>query len=244
MYNTHEPTVNKPEFVTVGGGRHNESIEASFHRIMEGASWKNQRVVVIMPAAYDIPTKVALSHWAIVFPPNQPNYKILALGQEVGDAYNNAIEQVLAQPELSQWEYILTIEHDNTPPPDGVVQLIKQMDAHPEYSCIGGLYWTKGEGGVPQIWGDPKDPILNFRPQPPIPGQLVECCGTGMGFNLWRMSMFKTLPKPWFVTKCDKEGMGTQDLTFWQEARKHGHRCAIDCSVLVGHYDKATGINW
>ena len=244
MYSTDTYIKKLPELVGVGVGKHNESIEASFHKIMEGASWKNQRVVLIIPAAYDIPTKVALSHWGLIFPPNQPNYKILALGQEVGEAYNNAIEQVLSHPELSTWEYILTLEHDNTPPPDGLASLIKQMDAHPELSCIGGLYWTKGEGGVPQIWGDPKDPILNFRPQPPVPGQLVECCGTGMGFNLWRISMFKNLPKPWFVTKYDKDGMSTQDLAFWQEARKHGYRCAIDCSVLVGHYDKETGINW
>lgn len=236
----------KPELVTVGAGRHNEGIEASFHRIMEGATWKKQRVVVIMPAANDIPTKVALSHWSLMFPPNQPTYRMVALGQEVGDAYNNAIDEVLANPELSQWEYILSIEHDNVCPPHGLLQLIKQMDAHPEYACIGGLYWTKGEGGVPQIWGDPSDPVLNFRPQPPVAGELVECCGTGMGFNLWRISMFKDekIKKPWFRTIAGEEGIGTQDLSFWGEARKHGYRCAVDCSVMVGHFDKATGINW
>jgi len=52
--------------------------------------------------------------------------------------------------------------------------------------------YHKGHGGVPQIWGDPKDPVINFRPQrPDINGGLVECCGTGMGFNLWRLDMFK-----------------------------------------------------
>ena len=238
--------MSRPEIVTVGAGFHNANIEESFQRIVQGATWKNQRVVVIMPAAQDIPTKVALSHWSLIFPPNQAAFRMLALGQEVGEAYNNAIEEVLAHPELSKWEYILTVEHDNTPPPHGLVQLIKQMEAHPELDCIGGLYWTKGEGGVPQIWGDPADPVLNFRPQPPVPGELVECCGTGMGFNLWRISAFKSdkLRKPWFKTVAGEEGVGTQDLYFWGDARKHGVRCAVDCSVLVGHYDKATGINW
>ena len=32
-------------------------------------------------------------------------------------------------------------------------------------------------------------------------------------------------------------GIGTQDLYFWGDARKYGYRCAIDCSVKVGHYD-------
>ena len=89
---------------------------------------------------------------------------------------------------------------------------------------------------MPQIWGDPRDPVVNFRPMPPDPnGGLVECCGTGMGFNLWRLDMFrdKRLRRPWFETK---DGC-TQDLYAWSDFRKHGYRCAIDCSVKVGHYD-------
>lgn len=239
----------KPQIVSYDFGRHNEDLEKSASRIIEGASWKKQRVIVLLPAGQSIPTKVALSHWNLMFPPNQAVYRMACIGMEVGEAYSHAIEQILGNPELSQWEYILTIEHDNIPPPDGLVKLIEQMDKHPEYSCIGGLYWTKGEGGVPQIWGDPKDPVLNFRPQPPDPaGGMVECCGTGMGFNLWRLSMFKehNLRKPWFKTLNGSEGngIGTQDLYFWGDARKYGHRCAIDCSVKVGHYDVQNDMTW
>ena len=130
-------------------------------------------------------------------------------------------------------------------PPDGVLALVRRMEAHPELACIGGLYWTKGEGGCPQIWGDVKDPILNFRPQLPVPGELVECCGTGQGFNLFRLDTFKDekLRKPWFKTIAGREGVGTQDLHFWSDARKFGYRCAIDCAVLVGHVD-AEGFVW
>lgn len=170
----------------------------------------------------------------------------MAQGLEVGDAYSTAIEQVLAHPDLGGWEYILTIEHDNMPPQDGVMKLCEQLEAHKKLSCVGGLYFTKGEGGVAQIWGDPKDPILNFRPQLPDPaGDLVECCGTGMGFNMFRLSMFKDpqLRRPWFKTQT-VGGVGTQDLYFWGDARKYGYRCAIDCSVKVGHYDQATDTCW
>ncbi len=201
---------------------------------------------MIIPAADSIPTKVYLSHVNLIFPPNQAVVRFAALGMEVGDAYSKTIEMVLAHPELSKWEYILTIEHDNIPPPDGVIKLVEDMEQHPEFACIGGLYWTKGEGGVPQIWGDPKDTEINFRPQPPIPGQLVECCGTGMGFNLWRMSMFKDpkLRRPWFKTIAGVEGVGTQDLYFWGDAKKHGYRSAVDCGVLVGHYDAGSDVIW
>lgn len=220
-------------------GVHNENLERSSGRILRGGSWKKQRVVVILPSADTISARVCHAIWSLAFPPNQPVHRILALGQEVGEAYSNAIAEVLTV--LPDWEYLLTLESDNLPPSDGVVKLIARMEENPHFSCIGGLYWTKGPEGVPQIWGDPRDPVINFRPQVPVPGQLVECCGTGMGFNLWRLSMFKDtrLRRPWFKTVDGREGqgVGTQDLYFWGDARKYGYRCAIDCSVLVGHYD-------
>lgn len=233
--------------IGIESGKHNEDLNASAKRIIEGGSWKKQRVITLIPAAKMIPTKVYLSHCSLMFPPNQASLRMAAIGMEVGEAFSQSIQDILSHPELSEWEYLLTIEHDNIPPADGILQLLKRMEEHPEFACIGGLYWTKGEGGVPQIWGDPKDPILNFRPQAPDPnGGLVECCGTGMGFNLWRLSMFKDekLRKPWFKTIAGAEGIGTQDLYFWTDARKHGYRCAIDCSVRVGHYDVGADIIW
>jgi hypothetical protein len=228
-------------------GTHGKDLGKTRARLIKGASWKKQRIVLILPAGESIPAKVALSHWNIIFPPNQGVCRLLAQGMEVGEAYSTAIEQILANPELNKWDYILTIEHDNCPPSDGVLKLLEQMEAHPEFACIGGLYFTKGEGGVAQIWGDPADPVVNFRPLPPdVNGGLVECCGTGMGFNLWRLSMFKDerLRKPWFRTLASKEGVGTQDLAFWGDARKYGYRCAVDCSVKVGHYDHASDVMW
>jgi hypothetical protein len=194
---------------------------------------------MIVPCFGSIPTKAVASWLNLYSPPNAKFTRIFAVGMEVGVAFSSAIESILAHPDLSKWKYILTLEHDNIPPPDGIVKLLAQMEKHPEYACIGGLYFTQGPGGCAQIWGDPKDPVLNFRPQLPDPnGGLVECCGTGMGFNVWRLDMFKDekLRKPWFHTQTEG-GVGTQDLYFWSDARKHGYRCAIDCSVKVGHYD-------
>ena len=237
----------KPQLTILdASGLHNKNPTDTQSRLVKGASWKKQRIIVIIPADNLIPAKVALSHWNLIFPPNQQVVRILAQGMEVGDAYSSCIEQILTHPELSKWEYILTIEHDNMPPADGVLRLIEQMEANPKLSCIGGLYFTKGEGGVAQIWGDINDPVVNFRPQIPIEGKLLECVGTGMGFNLWRLKMFrdKNLKKPFFKTLASKEGVGTQDLQFWAEARKLGYRCAIDCNVKVGHYDITTDIVW
>ena len=168
--------------IGIESGVHNSDLEKTNTRLMEGGSWKLQRTIMLIPAGKSIPTKVYLSHCGLIFPPNQASYKMAAVGMEVGEAFSTAIQEILNHPELSQWEYLLTIEHDNIPQPDGLVKLIRRMEMHPEFSCIGGLYFTKGEGGVAQIWGDIKDPIMNFRPQLPDPnGGLVECWGTGNG---------------------------------------------------------------
>lgn len=227
-------------------GGHSADLGRTRARLIRGGTWRRQRIVCIIPAGDSIPAKVALSHWNLAFPPNNGVVRVLAQGMEVGDAYSTAIEQILAHPELKSWEYLLTIEHDNMPPSDGVLRLVERMEEHPEFSCIGGLYFTKGPGGVAQIWGDPKDPVLNFRPQlPDVNGGLVECCGTGMGFNLWRLKLFRDqkLRRPWFVTQ-KKDGVATQDLYAWSDFRKYGYRCAIDCGVRVGHYSTSDGMVW
>jgi hypothetical protein len=225
--------------VTDMSGYHNTNMPETVSRLQRGGSWKKQRVVVVLPAAEKVSAKCMLSWWNLMFPPNNGVVKWLALGDEVGVAYSTAIEQILAHPELSQWEYLLCLEHDNAPPSDGLIKLIERMESHPEFAAIGGGYFTKGEGGVFQAWGDPRDPTPNFRPQLPDPnGGLIECCGTGQGFTLFRLAIFKDpkLRKPWFVTQ-KKDGLSTQDLYFWSDARKNGYRCAIDCSVKVGHHD-------
>lgn len=224
----------KPQIVAPDYGEHNRTIDSAIRRVKENSDWKKLDTILIVPAGGTVPTKAVASWMDMYNPPNNKFFRMWALGQEVGEAFSTAIENILAHPDLQNFKYIITLEHDNIPPPDGIVKLLHQMEAHPEFACIGGLYWTKGPGGVAQIWGDPRDPMLNFRPQPPVEGALVECCGTGMGFNAWRLDMFKDtrLPKPMFKT----EG-GTQDLYFWRHARQLGYRCAIDCSIKVGHYD-------
>src|SRR6185369_9600186 len=69
-----------------GGGEHNADLAKTHSRLMQGGSWKKQRIVVVLPAAATIPTKVSLALWNIGFPPNQGVVKIAAEGFEVGDA--------------------------------------------------------------------------------------------------------------------------------------------------------------
>ncbi len=221
-------------------GAHNADLGKTRARLIKGGSWKKQRVIVIIPAADLIPAKVCLALWNLGFPPNNGVVRIMALGCEVGIAYSTAIEQILAHPELKDWEYIYTTEHDNLPPPDAVIKLIEALDQHPELSAISGTYFCKGPNGPCQRWGDVSDPLPNFRPQPPPKdNEIGECVGLGMGACLFRLSMFKDtrLTRPWFRTLSGKDGFATQDLVFWGDARKYGYRAAVHGGVRVGHYD-------
>lgn len=229
------------------GGQHNADLNQTVSRLTKECAYKDLSCIQIVPAFGSIPTKVVASWLNMYTPPNQKFVRLFAVGMEVGEAYSACIENILAHPDLSKFKYILTMEHDNVPPPDGIVRLLQEMDKHPEYAGIGGLYFTKFHGGVAQIWGDPKDPVLNFRPQIPIPNTLQECCGTGMGFNAFRLDMFKdpALRKPWFKTTASQtEGVMTQDLHFASDARKHGYRFAIRTDIRVGHFDLASDIVW
>ncbi len=229
------------------GGRHSADLDKTISRLDREAMWKDVSTVIVTPAAGSIPTKVVASWMGLIKPPNGKNAHLWAMGTEVGEAYSRMVEGILAHPDLSNWKYLLCIEHDNAPPPDGMVRLLRQMEDHPEFAAIGGLYFTKGDGGVAQIWGDPREMPINFRPQKPVPDALVECSGTGMGFTMFRLSVFKDkrLRRPWFKTPASREeGAATQDLYFWGDARQYGYRCAIDCGVKVGHYDAENDIMW
>lgn len=228
-------------------GRHLSDFSLTLERLEKDKAYKDLSCVVVIPALGTVPTKAVASWWNLIFPPNQKVVKVFAVGMEVGQAYTDCIEMILNHPDLSTWKYLVTIEHDNVIPVDGVLQLLRRIEDHPEYAAISGLYFTKGEGGQPQIWGNPKEFPMNFKPQPPVPGELVECNGIGMGFSVWKIDTFKDpkLQKPWFKTTASlQEGVATQDLYFWTHARKHGYRCAVDCSVLVGHYSIDEDIVW
>lgn len=231
----------QPQIVSAyDAGHHNRDLNLTVKRLDAAATHKDLSTVIVIPAFGLLPTKVAAALMNLYPAPNHPRAILWAIGQEVGEAYSRTIEMVLADKYLSKFKYLLTIEHDNIPPVDGHVKLLAAMEAHPEFAAIGGLYFTTGPGGVAQAWGDPTN-SMNFKPLvPSASGALVPCVGTGMGFTLFRMSMFKDkkLRRPWFkTTSSAEEGHSTQDLYFWKDAFKHGYRAAIDCSVRVGHYD-------
>lgn len=205
--------------------------------------YKNLNTVMVVPTRGTCGTRVAISWRNIQSPPNSCLCPMVVEGFEVGKAYNEAIQAIFANPFLCKFQYLLTVEEDNCPPPDGLVKLFKGIQ---KYDAVGGLYWIKGEGGAPMIWGDPKEPGT-FVPQPPQSETLQECNGLGMGFTLFRLDMFKNAgfeQGRWFQTIGDKGAYMTQDLFFFNNAQKFGYKFAVDTSCKVGHYDQSTSLIW
>ena len=229
-------------------GRHNLDPNAK-DRIIRGSTYKDASTVCVIPTRGMIPAKVVQNWMSLISPMNQKFTRVFMIGLEVGEAYSQAIEMILANSELSKWKYVLTLEEDNLPPPDGIIKLIEALNTG--YDAVSGLYWTKGEGGQPMIYGDPNVMPRNFIPQIPQPDTIQQCNGLGMGFTLFRLDMFKDqrIPRPWFKTMGEyKEGVGvaviTQDLYFFNNALAYGCKFACDTRIKVGHYDVERDIVW
>ena len=204
--------------------------------------YNNLSTIWVTPTRGTCSTRVAFSWMQVMGPPNSALAKMCAEGFEVGKAYNETIIQILTNPSLSRFKYLLTVEEDNLPPPDGLIKLFETIQ---NYDVVGGLYWIKGEAGSPMIWGDPKEPGT-YVPQPPKADSIQECNGLGMGFTLFRLDMFKNPGFEfgrWFQTVGDKNNFMTQDLYFFQNAQKLGYKFACDTRCKVGHMDEH-GVIW
>lgn len=227
-----------PKIIMPDYGYHNKDLDSARERLDKSKSHQDLSTIIICPTRGMIPARVVQSWQGLIKPMNQKIVgPMFAIGMEVGRAYDSMIESILAHPDLSQYKFILTIEEDNCPPPDGLVKLYENMD---KFDVIGGLYWTKGPAGQPMIYGSPDVHPRNFIPQLPVVNAVQPCNGLGMGFTLFKLDMFKKLPKPWFKTCAEVvEGKGvsvfTQDLYFFDKAI--GYKFASDNRVKVGHFD-------
>lgn len=205
--------------------------------------YRNLSTVWVTPTRGTMATRLAFSWMSVVGGFNQQLVKLCIEKFEVGQAYNEALTLILSNPVLSKFQYMLCVEEDNAPPADGLLKLYESIA---EYDGVGGLYWTKGEGGVPMIWGDPQTPDT-YAPQPVKKDSLQECNGLGMGFTLFRLDMFRNAgfeQGQWFKTGSADGGMYTQDLYFCSKAKKLGFKFAVDTRVKVGHLDASTGTYW
>lgn len=228
-------------------GIHNASDYAA--RLDKAKTYRDLSTVWLSPTRGPISYRTVQAFMGLMRPMNQKVVgPIFLKGMEVGQAYNEGIKMVLENPDLAKYKFLLTVEDDNCPPPDGLLKLYEAIDG---YDVIGGLYWTKGPDGQPMCYGDPDVTPMNFVPQKPVENGLTPCNGLGMGFNLWRLDMFRDKRfeyGKWFQTLQEWTPQGgkayTQDLYFFEKAKSFGYKFACDSRVKVGHWDAENEVMW
>jgi hypothetical protein len=228
-------------------GAHNENLEESIKRVETSKMYQDLSTIIICPTRGMFPTRVVQSWMKLLKPMNQlVAGPIFAESMKVDDAYNALIKYILDNPYLSKFKYVLTIEEDNLPPGDGLLKLYESMD---EYDVVGGLYWAKSENGFPMIFGDPSIDMYDSKPLVPKYGEVQPACALGMGFNLFKLDMFRNIEEPWFKTvesedRIEGTAQITQDFYFYRKAAEKGYKFACDNRILVGHYDSKKDKVW
>lgn len=249
----------EPTIIITGqdAGLNNKDLQAATERLEKGRQYKDLSTVIVIPTRGVVPAHVVEYWWNLAFPMNNRSIRMFVSGMEVGDAYQVAVETILSNDYLKGFKYMLTLEEDNMPPPDGLLRLLESIcdcakPCREHFVQVAGLYWTKGHGtGQPMIYGNPKG-LLSFEPQVPVQDAVQECNGTGMGFTLFHLGIFRDakfkaqstpvgqkLPV-WFKTVQEGGQMGTQDLYMMGNLRRAGYRVASDNRVRVGHFDLET----
>lgn len=196
-----------------------------------------------------IPEAVVFSWLRLQTPANQIFLRISISNCEVGDAYNQAVQLILDDPDgLGRVKWMLTVETDNLPAPGALLQLLNDAEEG-NYDAIGALYFQKGPGGGPMCFGKPDEIPKTYKPWVPPVNSIVPVNGIAMGFSLFKVEMFRHIPGPWFKTPQDWiPGMGevaaTQDLFFAKKANAAGYKMGVSSRVRVGHLDVGTGEIW
>ena len=235
---------------------------------IDGSSYKNYSTVIVIATrgkktesclcecgkTVSIEYQMGFHPWVVegwkrlIKPMNVPIIELVISGHEVGVAYEEAMEQILTNPQLEGFKYVLFMEDDVIIPYipasyGALIELYKHLETY-DVAC--GIYWTKGEPSLPLIYGDGniKNPIpfkvnTNWRT-----GDVVEVNGAGMGFALMKRSIFedKRLERPFFkslneVTPTGQQIGSTQDLYFYNKIKQLGYRICVDTNIRAGHLD-------
>ena len=224
-------------------------------RVIHGCTYKDSSTAIICPTRGMIDYRVVRSWQRLVDIPNQRRSFTFVSGDEVADAYNRGIEEILGDWRTASHKYLLTLEDDNIPPPDAHLRLLDTIQSGP-WDIVAGLYYAKNAAHTyPNAAGKielgPFDKSLVDTSEAEKTGGVLEVNGVPMGCTLFKMDLFRSMPRPWFKTVSEYlllngEAHGRRtvihDLDFCERARLAGHRIAVDCGVRVGHLDIRNGV--
>jgi hypothetical protein len=161
--------------------------------------------------------------------PTSSECKILNVwGRKIDDAYNYAAMQ--ACQDNADW--LITIEDDTFAPKDVIIKLLEL--ARKNKNCAIGAWYPKREfprQGVHIIIKDDERQFLKDD------GDIHEVQTLAMGCSIYPVSMFLTIPQPWFATTANL----SQDSFFSQLAREYSYKLLVDTNIRCKHIDRVTG---
>jgi hypothetical protein len=242
-------------------------------------AFHDRRIFVVCPTRNKLDPEVQESWNDLLWPQNAVHHLKFAKGWEVGQAYDTLVKVIRDSKDYGEFPYILTIEDDNLPPRDGVEKLLQVMESGP-WDAVAGLYHTKDPRRTPLVLGDvegyKKTGRQDFSPidvsKIPQGQRTVEVLAVPMGFTLWRMSFFRDVPEPWYLTTQGMVGLGggkyvsieefellwhsgkidrtkryespcyTQDVHACAKGLGLGKRYCVDLTCNVGHKDVKKGV--
>lgn len=174
-------------------------------------------------------------HWPI----NTSTKRGIIVGQDVAQARNNFVWEA----KECGAKYLFFIDDDVLIPPEGPKHMIYQMDTHPEWDVLTGVYVTKSE---------PPEPVL-FGGKVGSPGVFWDwevgtqfpVWGAGLGCAVIRMTAFDKFPDPWFKFSNEKRGNVSEeegeDIYFCRNLVENGGTIMADGQILCGHIDIRSG---
>lgn len=164
--------------------------------------------------------------------------------------YSWALQTTLDKPVdearniITQWaiehdaNYLFFLDDDVLCPNQTLRRMVYQMENHPDWDLLSGVYVTKTDPPEPLIFGDNPDGAFwdwKFNTQFPI-------SGCGMGCCLIRVSAFEKVGEPWFVYRRESHGKDRmdegEDLNFCRKLREAGGVLMCDGGVLCGHINQ------
>ena len=174
------------------------------------------------------------------YPSNTSISMMLMFGHEVAEARNRLVEEA----QKNEAEFLWMVDDDTAPPHFAAAKLIYEMRQNPEIAAIGGIYCMKSNPPDPTVYrGNGHGAFYDWAIH-----DVFEVTGIGTGCLMVRMSLFDTLPRPWFATTLEipetlingeyinSVGM-SDDLYFCHKLVTERHRIYAHGGILCDHWD-------
>jgi predicted SAM-dependent methyltransferase len=193
-----------------------------------------------------IPTFGMVSHYfsqarqSQQFPLVSSSIDYYVKGKPIADARNEIVEWAIK----TDADYVYWLDDDVIAPPDSFLKLWRHQK-----DIINGVYWSKSNPPMPLLFrGHLEMPYLNWHV-----GDLIEIDAAGNGLTLVKTKVYKDIIEkvggPCYSTEYGSfPGAqvsplnNTEDLYFYDKARKAGYKIWADTSVQALHYEKNSDV--